>query len=105
MATYQERATQIAAAFLNAQPTAAQLTRLADAAVANASDAEIQEQFGKAKADLTNAEKAQVVVVTFRRAGLALVRKTAEDDARQTARSAVETAGDNAVAELPEARP
>lgn len=103
MATYTERATQIAAALLNAQPTNDQLTRLADAAVANASDAEIQAQFGKAKVDLTNAEKAAVVVVTFRRAGLALVRKAAEDNARETAKDTISSAGDTAVAELPEA--
>lgn len=66
MATPIQRITAIVDALLDATATSAQLTTVGDGYVNYVSDEYVMDNYGKAKADLTNSERAHIAVTVMR---------------------------------------
>jgi len=104
MATPVQRLTSIVEACTDQVSTAGQLTTVADGYVNSVSDAYILAQFGKARADLTNAERA-LIAVTLIRQGIKTFLKNSNAaktraDAEASAEASIVAAGDTPAAGL-----
>lgn len=96
MATPIERALMYGRALLNVEPSAEQLLAIADAYAFKASQQEIEDAFGVPYEQLTDEQKAIVLLESLKREAQSHMRYAAEQKAVALAAPAIRAAGDAA---------